>query len=159
MSLFNVDWRKIFNISLPPIEREPQNLDLGESLLTTLKTESDAIDTLFTDSKAEVTNASITMVLRQLLREEFSDVTIEVETARTASRPVYLSRESENEPIYLSTLGENSPLYLSRESEPFASASIIVRVPAVIFAAQFNQVDAFVKNKKVAGKTYIIESL
>lgn len=146
-------------MALPPVEREPQTLDLGESLLTTIQIDSDAIDTLFTDSNSEVTNASVNMVLRQLLNDEFSETLIEVETARVAARNVYLSREEENEPVFFSTQLENNPIYLSRSIEASAAASIIIRIPALLFSSSFNQVNAFVRAKKVAGKTYVIESL
>ena len=159
MSIFNVDWRGVFNIALPPIERVQQTLDLGEALLVTLKSDSDDISDLLDQTNAEVTNACITMVLRALLNRMFEETTFEVETTRGAIQ-VYLFDQSENQPVYFNDISEGLPVYLADESEgPLPNASITVRVPASVYSTQLNQVNEFVKIRKVAGKSYEIVSL
>ena len=158
MSLFDVDWRSIFNAAIPPIERIGQTLDLGESLLITLKSDSDEINDLFDQSNAEVTNACITMVLRELLNREFGETTFEVETTRGAVQ-VYLYDESESEVTYFYDESEGGATYLLDDTEPAPNASITVRVPSSVYNTMLTQVDAFVKIRKVAGKSYEIVSL
>jgi len=158
MSIFNVDWRGVFNIALPPIERVQQTLDLGEALLVTLKSDSDDIRDLLDQTNAEVTNACVTMVLRALLNREFGETTFEVETTRGAVQ-VYLYDESESINVEFYDESEANTTYLVDESEIALNASITVRVPATVFSTQYNKVNEFVKIKKVAGKSYEIVSL
>lgn len=158
MSIFNVDWRGVFNIALPPVERVQQTLDLGEALLITLKSESDDISDLLDQTNAEVTNSCVTMVLRALLNREFDETTFEVETNRGATQ-VYLYDESEGINVEFYDESEANTTYLVDESESALNASITVRVPATVFSTQYNQVNEFVKIRKVAGKSYEIVSL
>ena len=158
MSIFNVDWRGIFNIAIPPVERVNQTLDLGESLLITLKGESDSINELLDETNAEVSNACITMVLRALLNREFGETTFEVETNRQALQSFFLD-ESEVEYIYFYDESEPVELFLVDETETDSNASITIRVPSSLFSTKLGQIDEFVKIRKVAGKSYEIVSL
>jgi hypothetical protein len=158
MSLFNVNWRDVFNMALPPVERLSQTLDLGASLLSPLKTKSDELNDFFNESQTTVTNSCITMVLRELLNDRFGETTFEVQTNRGAIQ-VYLYDELESENVYFYDESESDTTYLVDESESVPNASITVRVPATVFSTQYNQVNEFVRVKKVAGKSYEIVSL
>lgn len=160
MSIYTVIWRDLFSQAQPPSKRAADTLDYGESLLTTLSVDSDALDARNTTFQTEKKYSGIKMVMQASLNEIFSETTFEVETVQKTILLRYWFTETEAESASLYRESENTPYYLFTEAEiPAEEASIIVRVPAGLFASNFDQVNERVRILKVAGKSYKLESL
>ncbi len=161
MSIFNVNWRALFEIAQPPRRRHSQTLDYGESLLTTLKTDSDILEAKDAVLQKEKKYSGIKMVMEASLDEIFSETTFQVETEKNPIRPFFFMKTSEYEARYFKKSGEvsGSIQYLYNRAEGSASASIIVKVPAGLFASNLDGVKTEAKKLKVAGKSIRFESL
>ena len=153
MSIFDVTWRAIFNIAQHPRQRDPDTLDLGESLLTTIQVDSDAFSAVNDTFESRKKYSSVRIVMQASLNEIFGETTFEVETETNTVRFVYFSTEAEALPVYFANESENRPVYMANEAEVPADASLIIRVPAALFSSNLDGVKAQVQNLKVAGKT------
>ena len=101
MSIFNVSWRELFKQVQPPEKRADQTLDLGESYLTTLATDSAALDALNTTLQTEKKYNCVKMVMEASLDEIFGETTFQVETETNPIRETYFFTAVEYENQFL----------------------------------------------------------
>lgn len=160
MSIFNVNWRGVFSFAQPPRKRAAQTLDLGQSLLTTLQTDSDALAAKWDDLQVTKKYSCVKMVLQASLNEIFGETTFEVETDQTIFGFFWMGTEDEQEFNYFGLDGEKTVAWLSNSFDGTPSdASFTVKVPAGLYASNLDQVREAVRLLKVSGKSYKLVSL
>lgn len=161
MSIFdNINFRVLFKQAQPPRKRYNQILDLGEALLSTLKTDSLDLSAKELTIETRKKYSCVKMVFQAALNEIFGETTFVVETVNQADGITYFYNEDEEIPVSMYKEQEQRAIYLINESEVSTFLSAInIKVPPAIYTDNLEQVVSESENIKVAGKSINYESL